>query len=112
MKIPELKEIRPPEAWAILEADPKATLIDVRSRMEFDYVGHAPNAKHMPWAEPPDWKVIPGFVDRIRALLAKQHDGRVEELRTCGRGASSGGRPNSPSSTVDRPARTHEGRAL
>ena len=90
--MPELKEIRPLEAWAILEADPAATLIDVRSRMEFDYVGHAPNANNISWAEPPDWKVIPGFADRVRALLSKQHDGPVEEvpiLAICRSGARS-----------------------
>lgn len=75
-----LKEIRPPEAWAIIQTEPTATLIDVRSRMEFDYVGHAPIAQHVPWAEPPDWKVIPGFVDRVRSQLAKKYSGRVEEL--------------------------------
>lgn len=76
-----LKEIRPPEAWAILQADTAAILIDVRSRMEFDYVGHAPIAQHVSWAEPPDWKVIPGFADRVRALLAKKSAGRAEDLQ-------------------------------
>src|SRR3972149_6603914 len=89
----ELKEIPPPEAWAILQAEPMAILVDVRSRMECDYVGHAPIAQHVPWAEPPDWKAIPGFADRVRALLAKKCAGRAVEdlpiLAICRSGARS-----------------------
>lgn len=63
-------ELSPPEAWKLIQQDPQAVLLDVRSRMEFDYVGHPTGALHIPWAEPPEWVVDPGFTDKVRAAIS------------------------------------------
>ncbi len=65
-----IKEITPPEAWAVLQTDTDAVLLDVRSRAEFEFVGHPVNAVHVPWQEAPHWQVDPGFVEKVRGALA------------------------------------------
>ena len=61
-----IKEIRPKEAHEMLEQQKDAVLIDVRSTMEYEYVGHPLNAMHAPIKEPPDWVTQPDFVKNIR----------------------------------------------
>ena len=76
-----VKEITPPEAWNILQSNPRAVLLDVRSGMEYEYVGHPVGALHIPWKDAPDWQVDPAFVARVRsALAAVKGDGAVEDL--------------------------------
>ncbi|MBI2992901.1 MAG: rhodanese-like domain-containing protein [Gammaproteobacteria bacterium] len=62
-------EVNPAAAWALLQADPGAILLDVRSRMEYEYVGRPAMAIHVAWQEPPEWKVDPDFVQKVRARL-------------------------------------------
>ena len=53
----------------------RALLLDVRSGMEFHYVGHPVGAVHVPWQEPPDWTENPGFVEQVgKALKQVSHD--------------------------------------
>ncbi|MFQ5659584.1 MAG: rhodanese-like domain-containing protein [Gammaproteobacteria bacterium] len=77
-----IKEISPLQAWEILQSDPKAVLLDVRSSMEYEYVGHPPNAINIPWKEPPEWNVDPDFTDKVRDALQQSclHDGPIEGL--------------------------------
>ena len=64
-----IQEISPPEAWEILQSDKNAVILDVRSSMEFHYVGHPVGAIHVPLKEPPDWGVDPDFVNKVRGAL-------------------------------------------
>lgn len=57
------------EAHAMLDADARAVLIDVRSNMEFLFVGHPKGAISIPWIDEPDWVVNPHFVTDIRKVL-------------------------------------------
>ena len=68
-----IDEVTPPEAWDILVNNPQAILLDVRSRAEFEYVGHPPGAINIPWKDAPDWQVDSGFVEKVRALLATRY---------------------------------------
>jgi rhodanese-related sulfurtransferase len=63
------KSVSPQEAWKTLEHDPRAILIDVRSSMEYLFVGHPKGAIHIPWIDEPDWLVNPNFVRSIRELM-------------------------------------------
>jgi len=65
-----IKEIKPKEAFSLLEQQKNAVLIDVRSTMEYSFVGHPINAIHVPLREPPDWKNKPEFVATLRETLA------------------------------------------
>ncbi|MCH7695219.1 MAG: rhodanese-like domain-containing protein [Proteobacteria bacterium] len=67
-----IKEITPLQAWEILQADRSSTLLDVRSTIEFEYVGHPLDALHIPWKEAPDWQVTADFVDKVRTALQKK----------------------------------------
>ncbi|MCW8917953.1 MAG: rhodanese-like domain-containing protein [Gammaproteobacteria bacterium] len=64
-----LQQLTPREAWALLQENPRAILVDVRSNMEFLFVGHPTGAVHIPWIDEPDWDVNPNFVRQLRELL-------------------------------------------
>jgi rhodanese-related sulfurtransferase len=69
MAASEVKDIRANEAARILRQHPHAVLIDVRTTMEFEYVGHPVGALHIPWMEAPEWRVVPDFVGRVQGAL-------------------------------------------
>ncbi len=64
-----VKSITPTEAWQIIQDDPRAVLVDVRSNMEYLFVGHPKGAVHIPWIDEPDWEVNPNFVRQVRELM-------------------------------------------
>jgi rhodanese-related sulfurtransferase len=64
-----LNPLSPEEAFEILKENSKALLVDIRSNMEFLFVGHPRGAVHVPWIDEPDWVVNPDFVKEIRQLL-------------------------------------------
>lgn len=49
--------------------NPRALLIDIRSSMEYLFVGHPQGAVHVPWIDEPDWLVNPNFVTDVRKLM-------------------------------------------
>jgi rhodanese-related sulfurtransferase len=61
--------LSPPEAYQLLRENPRATLVDIRSSMEFLFVGHPSGAVHVPWIDEPDWVENPHFVTDIRKLM-------------------------------------------
>jgi len=63
------KSLTPHQAWALLQEDPQAVLVDIRSTMEYLFVGHPKGAVHIPWIDEPEWTVNPHFVTDIRKLL-------------------------------------------
>lgn len=65
----QLNHLTPNEAFDILHEVSSAVLIDIRSNMEFLFVGHPKGAIHVPWIDEPDWCVNPNFVKEIRQLL-------------------------------------------
>ena len=74
----KIKHITPPEAWDIIQENPEAVLIDVRSRMEYEYVGHPANAIHVAWQEAPDWTVNPEFTHQVRKILADRKETAID----------------------------------
>ncbi len=65
----ELQHLTPQQAWEVIQENPRAILVDVRSNMEFLFVGHPTGAVHIPWIDEPDWEVNPNFVRQIRELM-------------------------------------------
>ena len=61
--------LTPQQAWQMLQDDPRAILVDIRSSMEYLFVGHAKGSVHVPWIDEPDWTENPHFVTDIRKLL-------------------------------------------
>lgn len=64
-----IKSLTPQQAWQLLQEDPRALLVDIRSTMEYLFVGHPVGAVHVAWIDEPDWTVNPHFVTEIRKLL-------------------------------------------
>ncbi len=63
------QSLTPQDALEMLETHPQAVLVDIRSSMEFLFVGHPKGAVHVAWIDEPDWIVNPHFVTEIRQLL-------------------------------------------
>lgn len=61
--------LSPKEAFELLESNPKAVLIDVRSSMEFLFVGHPRGAVHVAWIDEPDWKINEHFSANVRQVM-------------------------------------------
>jgi rhodanese-related sulfurtransferase len=87
----EIRRIDPIEAQAVLDQNPRALLIDVRTRVEFDYVGHPPGALHIPWKEFPEWIQDPNFAAAVGAALEPTGDAGKDRplLLICRSGARS-----------------------
>lgn len=69
MTDPVLRHLTPRQAHQMLADEPRAVLIDVRSNMEFLFVGHPTGAIHIPWIDEPDWVVNPDFARQVRELM-------------------------------------------
>jgi rhodanese-related sulfurtransferase len=63
-----VKDLTPEAAFAFLKATPNALFIDVRSEIEYLFVGHPVGAIHVSWNDGPDWEINPNFVGEIRKL--------------------------------------------
>ena len=72
----EIAEVTPREAWALLEREPKALLVDVRTEPEWGYVGLPDLAAlgkpvlRLSWQVYPAMTVDPAFADRLVAAGA------------------------------------------
>jgi len=60
-----IENLTPQQCWDLLQEQPTAVLVDVRTKMEHLFVGCPPGAVHIPWKESPDWQVNPNFVSEI-----------------------------------------------
>ena len=65
----QIKRVTPPQAWQILNADTQAVLLDVRSKVEYDYVGHPAGALNVMWKDYPAWQENANFVAEVKAAL-------------------------------------------
>ncbi|MHB8115616.1 MAG: rhodanese-like domain-containing protein [Acidithiobacillus ferrivorans] len=54
------------DAFNFLQEHSQAVLVDVRSEMEFLFVGHPKEALSIPWRDEPDWEINPDFLARVR----------------------------------------------
>ena len=65
----QVESLTPNQAHDLLQSEPRAVLVDVRSHMEFLFVGHPTGAINIPWIDEPDWKINPNFAREVRRLL-------------------------------------------
>ena len=66
-----VSEVNPKQAWKMLQDNPASILLDVRSKVEFDYVGHPVGAVHVPIQEAPDWQTDPDFTQKVIEQLGE-----------------------------------------
>jgi rhodanese-related sulfurtransferase len=65
-----MKHLEPKAAHEFIHSNPDAVFVDVRSEIEYLYVGHPVGAEHVPWQDAPDWDVNPRFVRDIKQMVA------------------------------------------
>lgn len=61
----------PAEAAQLMREYPKAVLVDVRSRAEWDFVGRVPGAVEIEWKSYPGMMANPRFLDELTAKVQK-----------------------------------------
>lgn len=60
-----IENLDPKQAWALLQENPSAVLIDVRTAIEHGFVGHPPKAIHIAWKEFPGMQLNTQFVEQV-----------------------------------------------
>ncbi|MCX7098527.1 MAG: rhodanese-like domain-containing protein [Methylococcales bacterium] len=65
-----IENLTPAEAWALLQENPHAVLVDVRTKMEHSFVGHPLGAVHIAWKEAPNMQLNPNFVTEVQHLVS------------------------------------------
>ena len=65
-----MRHLLPKAAQELLESQPEAVFIDVRSEMEHMFVGHPQGSVLIPWIDGPDWDINPGFVSQVKKMAS------------------------------------------
>ncbi|MHB8622462.1 MAG: rhodanese-like domain-containing protein [Sulfuricaulis sp.] len=81
--------LHPKEAYKFLQQHANAIFIDVRSHMEYLFVGHPAGAIHVPWIDEPDWKVNTHFVTQVRQTMLGGTTGAAPVVLICRSGVRS-----------------------
>ncbi len=71
-----MDHLEPKRAAEFLRQHSDALFIDVRSEMEYLFVGHPVGALHVAWNDGPDWAVNPHFVGQVKKLAGTNHNTR------------------------------------
>lgn len=85
----EIKTFIPKEAWKFIQEHPSALLVDVRSHMEFLFVGHPAGSIHIPWIDEPDWNINPHFITQVRQAMLGGAGGAAPVVLICRSGVRS-----------------------
>ena len=64
-----MQHLDPRAAFAYLQENPQAVLVDCRTEIEHMYVGHPVGAEHVAWQEAPDWEIDPDFAAKVKRVL-------------------------------------------
>jgi len=64
-----VKSLTPVQAWEMVNENQRAVIIDVRSSMEYLFVGHATGSVHVPWIDAPAFTVNPDFITEVRKVM-------------------------------------------
>jgi rhodanese-related sulfurtransferase len=64
-----IENLTPQQSWTYMQETPSAVMIDVRTKVEHDFVGHPLSAVHVPWKEYPSWQVNTQFVEQVKVAV-------------------------------------------
>jgi rhodanese-related sulfurtransferase len=64
-----IENLNPRQAWDLLQQNADAVLVDVRSKVEYGFVGHPVGAIHIAWKEAPDWQVNSKFAAEVERVV-------------------------------------------
>lgn len=79
----QLRHLDSLEVWAFLKENPEARLIDIRSSMEFLFIGHPTDSIHIAWMEDPDWEINPNFVKEINQIQKASTNNNAPIVMIC-----------------------------
>ena len=65
----KVQHISAGEAWELIQKEPRSAFIDVRSDMEYLFIGHPKGAVNIPWIDEPDFVINPNFEREVRKLV-------------------------------------------
>jgi hypothetical protein len=65
----KVKHISATEAYDLIQKEPSTAFIDVRSDMEYLFIGHPAGAVNIPWIDEPDFVINPDFEREVRKLI-------------------------------------------
>ena len=85
MGLPYAGALLPAEAHQLLQHQPGAKLVDVRSRAELDFVGRVPDSVEIEWKTYPGMRPNPDFIQQLSQKVP--HDATV--MFVCRSGARS-----------------------
>ncbi len=74
-----VKTISAHAGWHLLRERSDAILLDVRSSMEYLFVGHPINAVNVPWIDEPDWTINPKFAAEVRLEIQRMRSDQLIE---------------------------------
>ncbi len=81
-----IENLNPKQAWALLQSNSAAVMVDVRTSIEHSFVGCPPDAIHIAWKEFPGMQANVSFV---RQVEEKVHDKASPVLLLCRSGVRS-----------------------
>jgi len=65
----KVQHISATEAFELMQKEPSTAFIDVRSDMEYLFIGHPVGAVNIPWINEPDFVINPDFEREVRKLI-------------------------------------------
>jgi rhodanese-related sulfurtransferase len=80
-----MRHLTPNEVNTFLQQTPEALFIDVRSEIEYFFVGHPVGVEHISWSDGPDWEINPDFVQHVARLVGDGLQRPVVVICRCGR---------------------------
>jgi len=81
-----IENLTPQQSWDLMQSNPSAVMIDVRTKMEHSFVGKPLEAIHVPWKEAPQWTLNAEFVSQVEQIVT---DKSVPVLLLCRSGVRS-----------------------
>lgn len=60
-----IENLNPLQAWELMQSNSNAVLIDVRTAMEHNFIGHPPTAHHVAWKELPGMQINALFIEQV-----------------------------------------------
>jgi len=72
LDLPYAGALTPAEAWQLWQEIPGATLVDVRTRAEWDWVGRITGAIEIEWQTYPDGQPNPDFLAHLTRQVARE----------------------------------------
>jgi len=69
-----VEQINPQQAYDFLKENQEAIMIDVRSSMEYLFVGHPKGATHIAWIDEPTWEINENFYQETASHIMHKSD--------------------------------------